>query len=134
MTKNQVLLICLLNCIKANFPIEHSKVRPKVLGQSIIPISETLTSSPWAIIPRIPSLLFSKCIVELIFWSETSIKLAFELVHKIAIFPALVRIVPQSVIVYVAFLPIMRVSSIIAITFSSSLSTTSIGSIVASTT
>jgi hypothetical protein len=104
-----ILLVSLLDCIKANLPVYHPEIRAKILGQRIVPVFKPFTSSFGSVISRIPCLLFGKCVIKLVLWSESTIKLIFKGVHELTIPLALEIVVMQLVIVDIAILSVMMI-------------------------
>ena len=104
-----ILLVGLLNCIKTYLSVDHSEIRTKIFGQRVVPVFKPFTSSFGSIISRIASLLFGKCVIELIFWSESTVKLIFKSIHELAIPLALEIVVMQLVIVDIAVLSVMMI-------------------------
>lgn len=123
---NLVLQVCLLYGVEAYLPIEHSKVRPITLGKGVVPIFEPFTCSARAIVSRIASFLLGEGVVELIFGSESSIELIFEIIHKLPVSSTLVVVIPQPIVVNITLCSVMTISTIKA---SSSIEMTSIRSL-----
>jgi hypothetical protein len=104
-----ILLVRLLDSVEANLSVDHSEIRAKILRQRVVPVFKTFTSSFRSVIARIASLLFRKCVIELVFWSESTIKLIFKGIHELAIPLALEIVIVQLVIVDIAVLSVMMI-------------------------
>jgi hypothetical protein len=109
MSHNLILLVSLLDCIKANLPVYHPEIRAKILGQRVVPVFKAFTSSFGSVISRIPCLLFGKCVIKLVLWSKSTIKLIFKGIHELTIPLALEIVVMQLVIVDIAILSVMMI-------------------------
>ncbi len=113
--KYLILPISVLNCIEADFPINHPEIRPKILAQSIIPILKCTTRPSWSIISRISCAFFGKSIVKLVLRPEPSIKFIFKGVHELPILEALELVVVQLIIVNKSKLSVMRLEIIVIV-------------------
>jgi len=109
MPHNLILLVRLLDRIETNFSIDHSEIRAKILRQRVVPVFKPFTCPFGSIIPRIACLLFGKCVIELVFWSESTIKLIFKSIHELTITLALKIVVMQLIIVDIAILSVMMI-------------------------
>ena len=102
-----------LDSLKDDLAVEHAEIGPEVLCQTIVPVFEFTVGTSWSL-GATACLVPLNSVVEVVFWTETSIKLVFKAIHEGTIARGLGSIVLNTSVANNSSVPVVKLGFALA--------------------